>query len=141
MAIKFSVEVRNALVGQIESAIGASPRLIFFTGTIPANTTVAAPIGGGTVIATMVLPADWLSSPPVSGSVSLSGSWTTTAVASGSISYYRIYDANGIDTGICHEQGSVTATGGGGDITLDSINAATGQTITMITKTYTAAGA
>lgn len=137
MAIKFSVEMRNALVSQIETTIGVTPRLIFFSGTVPANTTVA----GGTVIATMVLPSDWLTTPAVNGSVSLVGTWTTTATAAGTISYYRIYDLDGIASGICHEQGSVSATGGGGDITLDSVNAATGQTITMITKTYTAAGA
>lgn len=141
MAVKFSVEMRNALVSQVESTMGPSPKLIFFSGTIPANTTVTAPVSGGLVIATMTLPSDWLTTPAVNGSVQLVGTWTTTASASGTISYYRIYDANGIATGICHEQGNVTTSGGGGDITLDSTNAATGQAITMITKTYTAAGA
>lgn len=141
MAIKFSTEMRNALVEQIEATLGPSPRLIFFSGNIPANTSVTAPLAGGIVIATMILPADWLSSPATNGSVSLIGTWSTAASASGTISYYRIYDANGLATGICHEQGNVTTTGGGGDITLDSVNAANGQTITMITKTYTAAGA
>lgn len=133
MAIKLSVAIRNSIVDTIETVIGPSGRLIFYTGTAPANTAAAAT---GTVIATIVLPADWLSD--ASGGVkTLNGTWSTTASATGTIGYYRIYDST-VTT--CHEQGSVTASGGGGDITLDNVNAANGQTITMLTKTYTAGG-
>lgn len=34
--------------------------------------------------------------------------------------------------------GSVTATGGGGDLTLDNVSIATGQTVTVTSGTYTA---
>lgn len=68
----------------------------------------------------------------------LNGTWSTTASATGTVGYYRIWDST-VTT--CHEQGSVTITGGGGDLTIDNINAANGQTITMLTKTYTAGGA
>lgn len=133
MAIKLSVTIRNSIVDTIETVIGPSGRLIFYTGTAPANTAAAAT---GTVIATIVLPADWLSD--ASGGVkTLNGTWSTTASATGTIGYYRIYEST-VTT--CHEQGSVTASGGGGDITLDNVNAANGQTITMLTKTYTAGG-
>lgn len=134
MAVKFSVTVRNNIVDTIETVLGTAPRLVFYTGTPPANTSSSAT---GTVIATMVLPADWLTD--ASGGVkTLQGTWSTTASASGTIGYYRIWDSS-VTT--CHEQGNVTVSGGGGDITLDNVNAATGQTITMLTKTYTAGGA
>lgn len=134
MAVKFSVEVRNAIVDNIEVTIGASARLIFYTGSAPANTAAAAT---GTVIATMILPADWLNA--ASGGVkTLNGTWSTTASTTGTIGYYRIWDST---VTLCHEQGSVTISGGGGDITLDNVNAANGQTITILTKTYTAGGA
>ena len=134
MAVKLSVAVRNAVVTQIETVIGTSPRLILYTGSGPANTTVAAT---GTVIATFILPADWLTDASA-GVKQLNGTWSTTASATGTVGYYRIWDSS-VTT--CHEQGSVTITGGGGDLTIDNINAANGQTITMLTKTYTAGGA
>lgn len=134
MAVKFSVEVRNAIVNSIETATGPSARLIFYTGSPPANTAASAT---GTVIATMVLPSDWLND--ASGGVkTLNGTWSTTASATGTIGYYRIWDST---VTVCHEQGNVTISGGGGDITLDNVNAANGQTITILTKTYTAGGA
>ena len=133
MALKLSTTVRNSIVDVIETTIGPSGRLIFYTGTAPANTAATAT---GTVIATIILPSDWLSD--ASGGVkTLSGTWSTTATATGTIGYYRIYEST-VTT--CHEQGSVTTSGGGGDITLDNVNAANGQTITMLTKTYTAGG-
>lgn len=134
MAVKLSVAVRNAVVTQIETIIGTSPRLILYTGSAPANTSVAAT---GTVIATFILPADWLTD-AAAGVKQLNGTWSTTASATGTVGYYRIWDST-VTT--CHEQGSVTITGGGGDLTIDNINAANGQTITMLTKTYTAGGA
>ena len=134
MPVKYSVQVRNAMLDSIETTIGASPRLIFYTGSPPANTASATT---GTVIATMVLPADWMSA-AASGVKSLSGTWTTTASSAGIVGYYRMWDSS-VTT--CHEQGTVTITGGGGDITLDNDNVAAGQTVTITSKTVTAGNA
>jgi hypothetical protein len=134
MAVKYSVQVRNAMLDSIETTIGASPRLIFYTGSPPANTASAAT---GTVIATMVLPADWMSN-AASGVKSLSGTWTTTASNAGIVGYYRMWNSS-VTT--CHEQGTVTITGGGGDITLDNDNVAAGQTVTITSMTVTAGNA
>ena len=57
---------------------------------------------------------------------------------SGNIGYYRIYDAS--ET-VCHEQRTVTATGGGGDITVDNVTIAIGQALTITGKTITAGNA
>jgi hypothetical protein len=43
--------------------------------------------------------------------------------------------------GTCHAQGSVTATGGGGDLTLDNVNIASGQTVSVATWAFTDANA
>lgn len=134
MPVKYSVQVRNAMLDSIENTIGASPRLIFYTGSPPANTSSAAT---GTVIATMVLPADWMSA-AASGIKSLQGTWTTTASNAGVVGHYRMWDSS-VTT--CHEQGTVTITGGGGDITLDNDNVAAGQTVTITSKTVTAGNA
>ena len=41
----------------------------------------------------------------------------------------------------CHMQGTITATGGGGDMTLDNTNIAAGQTVNITGFTLTAPGA
>ena len=59
---------------------------------------------------------------------------STTGLAAGTAAHYRIYASDGTT---CHEQGSITATGGGGDMTIDNTSIASGQTvsITGFTKT------
>jgi hypothetical protein len=51
---------------------------------------------------------------------------------------FRIKDSG---AAACHVQGSITATGGGGDMTLDNIVIASAQTITISTFTLTAGNA
>jgi hypothetical protein len=48
------------------------------------------------------------------------------------IGYYRIYNNAG---STCHEQGTVTVTGGGGDMTVNNVNIANGQAISITSKT------
>lgn len=132
MAIQFSVAVRNAMLDQFETTIGTSPILRIRTGAAPANCATA---DSGTVLATMTLPSDWLSAAS-GGSKSLLGTWQdASADAAGTAAHYRIYDSTGTT---CHEQGTVTATGGGGDLTLDNTSIAAGQQVTITSYTRTA---
>ena len=48
--------------------------------------------------------------------------------ASGVAGHFRVYDSAGA---VCHYQGSVTLSGGGGDMTLDNTNIATGQSVSV----------
>jgi len=130
MPIQFSVAVRNARLDAIETTVGTSARLRILTGSPPANCAAAET---GTILATLVLPSDWAAN-AASGSKALAGTWTGTAVAGGTAGYYRIYDS-GVVT--CHEQGTITATGGGGDLTFDNTTIANGQTINITTFTKT----
>lgn len=59
------------------------------------------------------------------------------ASGTGTAATFRIYDGSAV----CHIQGNVTATGGGGDLTLDNTSLASGQTVTITTFTVTAANA
>ena len=59
----------------------------------------------------------------------------TSADASGTIAHFRIYGTT------AHMQGTVTVTGGGGDITLDAVVVTGGQQITITSFTLTAPGA
>lgn len=135
MAIQFSVTVRNARLDAIETAIGVSAILKIRTGAAPANCAAA---DSGTVLATINLPSDWMSAAS-SGSKAKLGTWQdASADATGTAAHYRLYASDGTT---CHEQGTITATGGGGDMTLDNVSIATGQTVTITSYSYTDANA
>lgn len=131
MALQLSVAVRNAMADAAETAIGTSPILKIRTGAPPANCAAA---DSGTVLATVNLPADWLSAAS-SGSKSKLGTWEDlSADATGTAGHFRIYDSAGTT---CHWQGTVTATGGGGDMTVDNTSFAAGQKFTVTSFTFT----
>jgi hypothetical protein len=112
-------------VGSIETTIGTSAIMRWRTGAPPVNVAAA---DTGTVLATLNLPADYLTAPS-GGVVSLSGSWTDpTADAGGVCGHFRIYASDGTT---CHAQGTVTATGGGGDMTLLTTTIVVGQPVTV----------
>lgn len=137
MAIQNSAAVRNAILDARETAIGTAPILELWSGTKPANC-AASDAGDGAKLCAITLPSDWLAAAS-GGTKAKSGTWSGTgAAAAGSgtaATHYRLYDS-GRTT--CHEQGSVTATGGGGDITLDNTSIASGQAVAISTATYTA---
>jgi hypothetical protein len=133
MALQYSSEVRTAKQATIETTIGTAPVLEMWSGSPPAGTSTAS---SGTLLATGSLPSDWLAA-AASGAVSKTGTWTTTGVASGAIGYFRIFAAG--SPSLCHIQGTVTATGGGGDMTVDNTSVASLQVITVSTFTLTAA--
>lgn len=131
MAVKLSVAVRNARLDAIEQAIGASAVLKIRSGTEPTN---IADADAGTVLATLNLPSDWMSAAS-SGSKALAGSWTdASADATGTAAHFRIYATDGTTQ---HIQGTVTATGGGGDMTVDSTSFTAAQAFSVTTFTLT----
>ena len=133
MALQFSAAARNAALDAIETAIGASPTLELRTGAAPANCAAA---DTGTVVATTALPADFMAA-AAAGAKALSGTWQDIAAdAAGTVGHFRIKQG-----ATCHAQGSVTITGGGGDITLDNNVLAVGQQVTITAFTLTAGGA
>lgn len=96
---QFSVEVRNARANAVEQTIGASPTMEIRSGLPPANTAQA---DTGTVLATIALPADYLTA-AAAGVVSKSGTWDDqSADAAGRAAHYRIKNNAG---NIVHVQG------------------------------------
>ena len=135
MALQYSVTVRNAQLDAFESTVGASAVLKIRSGSAPANCATA---DSGTVLATLTLPSDWMAAAS-SGSVAKSGTWEDTdADATGTAGHFRIYASDGTT---CHAQGTITATGGGGDMTLDNTSIASGQTVTVTTFSIAAGNA
>ncbi len=124
MTVQSSPTVRNGRAQSVETAIGVSAVLKIFSGAQPANTGAA---NSGTELASMTLPSDWLSC--TSGVASLVGTWQDpSANAAGTAGHWRLYASDGTT---CHLQGSVTATGGGGDMQLNNTNIAVGQQVTI----------
>lgn len=135
MAFQFSTTARNAALDAIETAIGASAILKIRSGAAPADCGTA---DAGTVLATLTLPSDWLAAAS-GGSKSKSGTWEdTSADATGTAGHFRIYASDGTTV---HMQGTITATGGGGDMTLDNTSIASGQQVTITSFTISAGGA
>jgi hypothetical protein len=135
MAIQLSTAVINAMLDQIEAIIGTSAVLKVRTGSAPANCAAA---DSGTVLATLSLPSDWMAA-AASGSKAKSGTWQdTSADNAGTAAHFRIYDSGGT---VCGLQGTVTATGGGGDMTVDNALFAAGQSFTVTSFTLTGGGA
>lgn len=134
MAIQFSVAARNALLDALETAIGASAVLKIRSGTVPATCATA---DAGDVLATLNLPADWMAAAS-GGAKAKTGTWEdASADAAGTAAHFRIYASDGTT---CHMQGTITATGGGGDMTLVNTNIASAQPITITGFTLTAPG-
>ena len=135
MAVQFSTAVRNAMLDAWETAISTSAVLKIRTGAQPATCATA---DSGTVLATLNLPSDWMAA-AASGSKAKSGTWEdTSADATGTAAHWRLYASDGTT---CHAQGTVTATGGGGDMTVDSTSFTSGQSFTVTTFTLTAGNA
>lgn len=131
MALQASTAVRNAKLDAVETAIGASAVMRIRTGAQPANCAAA---DAGTVLAELALPADWMAAAS-GGSKAKSGTWSDpTADATGTAAHWRIYDSTGTT---CHLQGSVTATGGGGQLELITTSITAGQPVTITGFTLT----
>lgn len=125
MTVQLSVAVRNARLDAIETTIGTAAILKIRSGAQPANCAAA---DSGTVLASMTLDSDWMSAAS-NGTKSKSGTWSdSTADATGTAAHYRLYDASGTAAGA---QGSVTTSGGGGDLELDSVAITSGQAVTI----------
>lgn len=133
MALQFRTSLRNALLDAIETDGGVSPTLEIRSGAVPANCAAA---DSGTVLATLTLPADWMSAASGGAKAQL-GTWSDgSADATGTAAHFRFKAA-----GATFMQGTVTLTGGGGDITVDNTSFAAGQAFSITGFTLTAPGA
>lgn len=131
MAIQLSVTVRNARLDAIETAIGTSAVLQIRTGAEPANCAAAST---GTVLATVNCPTDYMAAAS-GGSKAKSGTWSdASADATGTAGYFRLFDSTATT---CHLQGTVTATGGGGDLEVNSTSFTAGASFEITTFTLT----
>jgi hypothetical protein len=124
MTVQLSFTVRNAMLDALETAIGTGAVVKLRSGSPPAN---AAAADTGTVLASMTLASDWMAA-AASGSKNFSSLpiEDTSADAAGTLGHYRVYASGGTT---CHMQGTITVTGGGGDMTVDAVSVVVAQDI------------
>lgn len=135
MSVQLSTAVRNAMLDAIETSAGTSALLKFYTGSQPAN---CAASEAGTLLVSYTLASDWAAA-AAGGTKSFNNTpISATAGAGGTLGHFRIWDSAGTT---CHYQGSITATGGGGDLTVDNTSVASGQTVNVTSWTVTAPNA
>jgi len=135
MTLQYSIAVWNGKLDAVETVIGTSAVLKMRTGAPPATCATA---DSGTVLATANLPSDWMAVAS-GGTKAKSGSWEDlSADNTGTAGHFRLYASDGTT---CHAQGTVTLTGGGGDMTVDNTSFAAGQAFTVTAFTLTAGNA
>jgi hypothetical protein len=134
MATQLSVEARNARLNAIETTVGTAPKLQIRTEAPPENTAAA---DVGTLLVEKDLPSDWMDA-AASGEKPKLGTWQGTATGTGTAGHYRIKNTAGSTT---HVQGTVSMSGGGGDMILDNTSIAPDQTVTITAYKWTDANA
>lgn len=134
MPLRLSDSVRNAkvdaAVDKLDGGTGASAGYIEIrSGSQPATPATAA---SGTVLATVALANPAFGSAS-GGSATLNDPASVNAAASGTAGWARFYDRAG---SVCWD-GDVTATGGGGVVTLSSLSLTSGAPVDITGGTYT----
>lgn len=141
MANQMSVAVRNAILNAIATTIGGTPHIEVWSGSVPATCATAS---SGTKLAKwdLVGAAGAWNDAAASGSMNFVAAaslpLSTTGLAGGTAGYYRVFAS---DDSTCHDQGTVTVTGGGGDATIDNVTISASQTVQITGFTKTAPGA
>lgn len=120
MAITTNDTLANAMLDGLDSAFN-SGTLTIRTGSAPGAGNTAT----GTVLATITLPADAFAA-AASRAKAKSGTWEdTSADATGTAAHFRLVGGSNI------LEGTVTATGGGGDMEVDNTSFVSGQAFTI----------
>lgn len=132
MTLTLATAVRNALADLLADSVDAGSgagTIQIRSGTRPADPNTTAT---GTLLATVTLidPAFGSAS---SGACTLSNPAAVTAVATGTATWFRALDSDAN----AKFDGRVTATGGGGDLTLTSTSITSGQSVDITGGTLT----
>ena len=126
MTFQSSAAVLNAMLDAWETEIGTTPVLKFFTGSKPANCAAA---NSGSELADETMVSNWADAAASAIKALNSTPIVVVSTATGTIGHYRLYKSDGTT---CVDQGTVTVTGGGGDMTIDSTTvSAIGQNINV----------
>lgn len=128
--ISYDDTLRNARLDAITTRAGGSALLRIYSGTRPAN-------GGAETTLLAELTCNATFAPAASGGVLTLNSITSdsSADASGTASWFRIYDSGG--SNIVMDGSVSTVAAGTGDLQLDSTSITAGQTVSVDTFVIT----
>lgn len=131
MTLRYNATLRNAQATAIATEAGSGAQIKIYTGTQPASVATAPT---GTLLGTLVVSGTFGTA---TGGVLTFATVTsdTSADTGGTAGYFRIMKSDGT-TGVL--DGSITATGGGGDMTLNTTTITAGGTIAVSSGTITA---
>lgn len=135
MAISFAAATKNARADNLTSTIGNAALLRIYNGTPPANADTA--LSGNTLLAELTCSSPF--APAASGGVLTASGITqdSSANATGTASFFRIYKSDGTTSVM---QGTCTATGGGGDLQLNTTSIAATQPVQVSSFVLTEGG-
>lgn len=122
----------NALTALLN--VGGAGNLVIYSGTEPADSDTA--LSGNTVLINFVLAATAFGAATISGSSAVAAAAAITGVnaaATGTATFFRFLN----HAGTAVAQGTVTATGGGGDLTLTTVSVIAGAPCTVTSFTLT----
>src|SRR5690349_19251052 len=130
MALSYNTTLRNARQDAITTEAGSNALLRIYSGTAPA--TVGTALSGNTLLAELACGSTFAAA--ASGGVLTLNSISndTSADATGTATFFRIYKSNGTTAVV---QGSVTATGGGGNLTLATTSIVAGAVVSVTSAT------
>lgn len=100
--MQFGTTARNNMIDTFVSHVGASAKLRFMTGSMPATPATSQT---GTQLFELSLPSTWLNAAS-GGQATKAGTWSGTAAATGTIGYARLLNSGATTV---HWQGTVTA--------------------------------
>jgi len=132
MAVSFPAALRTTRADTITTRAGSAAKLNIYTGAKPANADTAA---SGTLLATLTCGSPFA---PGSSSGVLTANAITTANAgnTGTAGWFRVTDSTGATTVM---DGTVTATGGGGDLQLVTVSLVATQPVQVTSFVWTEA--
>ena len=139
MAIGFDLDLRNALLDAIDTFVGTDGWLVFYDlgGAAPADCGTAMP-GGTVTVATIDLPSPAFG-PASAGAMAINGTWEdTSADNTGTIDFFRIFKNADLALANCVMQGTVSESGGGGDMIVDNDTVNSGQAVSVTAFNLTA---
>ena len=136
MALKFPAAFRTTRADTVTTRAGNGAKLRIYDGTRAASADTA--VGAQVLLAELTCGSPF--APGASSGVLTASSITqdSSANASGTATWFRLVDSAGTTTVM---DGSVTATGGGGDLELVTTTIVSTQPVSVTSFVYTEAGA
>ena len=130
MALGYSTTLRNARLDAITTAAGNAALLRIYNGTQPSTGGTAT-----TLLAELTCGTPFASAASAGGLTLGAITQDSSANATGTATWFRIVKSDGTTHVM---DGTVTATGGGGDLTLTTTSVVSGQPVSISSFTITA---